>query len=203
MGMSAISSRKTVPPSAASSLPILRAYAPVKAPFSWPNSSLSSRPSGMPAQLMATNGLSARRLWEWMLRATSSLPVPLSPRISTVESVGAILRTRPSTERMAADGATTSGKSAWASMRPSASVTQFRAWAMGATASKSVARRRATGGGAGTKARVSRRKVSTGRKISHRMNSPHRKAAATSRPAVPSRGQSWPPATRTEERIRW
>jgi hypothetical protein len=64
---------------------------------------------GNPAQLMATNGLSARRLWEWMLRATSSLPVPLSPRISTVESVGAIFRTSPRIERSAGDGATMSG----------------------------------------------------------------------------------------------
>ena len=35
--------------------------APVNAPFSWPNSSLSSSVSGMAAQLMATNGLVARR----------------------------------------------------------------------------------------------------------------------------------------------
>ena len=40
--MSPISSRKTVPPSATSNLPFLRYCAPVKAPFSWPNSSLSS-----------------------------------------------------------------------------------------------------------------------------------------------------------------
>ena len=33
--------------------------APVKAPFSWPNSSLSSSVSGMAAQLIARNGLSA------------------------------------------------------------------------------------------------------------------------------------------------
>ena len=59
-GSSPISSRKTVPPSATSSLPFLVAIAPVKAPFSCPNNSLSSSASGMAAQLMATNGLPAR-----------------------------------------------------------------------------------------------------------------------------------------------
>ena len=39
------SSRKNVPPSASSSRPRLRSVAPVNAPFSWPNSSLSSRVS--------------------------------------------------------------------------------------------------------------------------------------------------------------
>ena len=35
------------------------------------------------------NGLLARRLLVWMKRAISSLPVPLSPMIKTVESVAA------------------------------------------------------------------------------------------------------------------
>ena len=66
------------------------AAAPVNDPFSWPNSSLSSRVSGSAAQLMATN-LPGRRLAEasWMARAICSLPVPVSPRISTVELVSA------------------------------------------------------------------------------------------------------------------
>jgi hypothetical protein len=38
----------------------LLAWAPVKAPFSWPNSVASSMFSGMAAQLMATKGCSAR-----------------------------------------------------------------------------------------------------------------------------------------------
>ena len=62
----------------------LRSRAPVKAPFSWPNSSLSSSVSGIAAQLTATNGLSRRGPVTWMARATSSLPVPVSPRMSTV-----------------------------------------------------------------------------------------------------------------------
>ena len=52
--MSAISSRKIVPPSASSTRPGFCFSAPVKAPFSWPNSSLSSSVSGMAAQLMRT-----------------------------------------------------------------------------------------------------------------------------------------------------
>ncbi len=66
----------------------------------------------MPAQLMATYGWVARRLWEWTLRAINSLPVPLSPRISTVESVGEIFNTSPKIARIAADGATMSGNNA-------------------------------------------------------------------------------------------
>ncbi|VTQ24748.1 Uncharacterised protein [Pseudomonas aeruginosa] len=78
-----------MPPSAASIRPTLRWCAPVKAPFSWPNSSDWIRCSGIAPQLIATNGLSARRDCRCRVRATSSLPVPLSPRISTGESVGA------------------------------------------------------------------------------------------------------------------
>ena len=81
-----------MPPSAVSSCPFFCAIAPVNAPFSCPKSSLSSSVSGIAAQLIATNGRSARRLLLWIARATSSLPVPLSPVISTVESLGA---TRP------------------------------------------------------------------------------------------------------------
>ena len=88
---SPISSSKTVPPSAISSLPFFCAIAPVNAPFSWPNSSLSSSVSASAAQLMATNGPPARRLLRWMARAISSLPVPLSPRIRTLELDGATL----------------------------------------------------------------------------------------------------------------
>jgi len=52
--ISAISSRKMVPPSASSTRPGFCFRAPVNAPFSWPNNSLSSRVSGMAAQLMRT-----------------------------------------------------------------------------------------------------------------------------------------------------
>ena len=88
-GRSPISSRKSVPRWASSNLPGLRAAAPVNAPFSWPKSSVSSRFSGIAAQLIATNGPSARGLSTCSARANSSLPVPLSPSRSTVASVAA------------------------------------------------------------------------------------------------------------------
>src|SRR5205823_5083760 len=58
-------------------------------PFSCPNSSLSRRPVGMAAQLSLTNVRPLRGLRSCRARAISSLPVPVSPRMSTVESVGA------------------------------------------------------------------------------------------------------------------
>src|SRR3984957_5859429 len=67
--------------------------APVNAPFSCPNSSLSSSPVGMAAQFIFTNVRSLRRLRSWMARAISSLPVPVSPSSSTVESLGATVST--------------------------------------------------------------------------------------------------------------
>ena len=63
--------------------------APVNAPFSWPNSSLSSSVSGIAAQLIGTYGCVARGLSWWIVCATSSLPVPDSPLTSTDASVGA------------------------------------------------------------------------------------------------------------------
>ena len=79
-----ISSRKIVPPSASANLPFLVVVAPVKAPRTWPNSSDSSSVSGMAAQLTLMSGMSRCALRSWMARATSSLPVPVSPVMSTV-----------------------------------------------------------------------------------------------------------------------
>ncbi len=87
IGMSPISSRNRVPPCASSNLPMPRAMAPVKAPFSWPNNSLSISSRGIAAMLRATNGLSLRRPKSCRARATSSLPVPDSPLTSAVMSV--------------------------------------------------------------------------------------------------------------------
>ena len=61
-GRSPISSRNSVPAPAISNLPARRSAAPVNAPRSWPNSSLSSRPCGMAEQLTATNGARRRAL---------------------------------------------------------------------------------------------------------------------------------------------
>ncbi len=61
----------------------------MKAPFSWPNSSVSSRFAGIAAQLMLTKGPSARLLATCCMRANLSLPVPDSPSSSTVVLVEA------------------------------------------------------------------------------------------------------------------
>ena len=101
-GISVISSRNSVPPSAAAKRPTLLATAPVKAPLTWPKSSDSISPSGMAPQLTETKGLSRRGLLKWMARATSSLPVPLSPVIITVDGLSAILRMVSKTSTMRA-----------------------------------------------------------------------------------------------------
>ena len=82
--MSPISSRNIVPLSASSNLPLFLSVAPVKAPFSWPNNSLSINSWGIAAQLTSTKGPSARRLFSCKILAAISLPVPLSPRSSTL-----------------------------------------------------------------------------------------------------------------------
>ena len=83
MGMLSISSRNSVPPLACSILPMRRLPAPVKAPASLPNISLSNKVSGKPPQLMATKWPLPRGLASCRHRAASSLPVPVSPWMST------------------------------------------------------------------------------------------------------------------------
>ena len=88
-GMVPTSSRNSVPLSACSMRPCREPTAPVKAPRTWPKSSASSSVSGIALQLMATNRCWRRGLLWWMARATISLPVPVSPVMSTVALVGA------------------------------------------------------------------------------------------------------------------
>ena len=78
----------------------------MKAPFSWPNSSEAISDGGMAPQLTDTNGREARGDRRWIARAISSLPVPVSPVISTVESVRATFATSartPAQRRRGAD----------------------------------------------------------------------------------------------------
>jgi len=63
--------------------------APVNDPFMWPNNSDSIKVSGRAEQLMATNGRRLRPDSSWTARAASSLPVPVSPVMSTLARVGA------------------------------------------------------------------------------------------------------------------
>jgi hypothetical protein len=90
-----------VPPSARANTPGRAACAPVKAPLTWPNSSLSSTPAASALQLTATNGWPTRSLCQWIARATSSLPVPDSPVISTVALLRAARRASSSAAVMA------------------------------------------------------------------------------------------------------
>lgn len=80
-GISPTSSRNSVPPSAASSSPSLLLVAPVNAPFSYPNSSLSSSVSDSAAQFRHMDGPDRRGDIRWMVLAITSLPTPVSPRI--------------------------------------------------------------------------------------------------------------------------
>ena len=73
-----------MPPSASWNMPSLSAIAPVNAPRRWPNSSDSISSSGIAPQLTAMNGAVARTPSLCSARATSSLPVPDSPVISTL-----------------------------------------------------------------------------------------------------------------------
>ena len=98
-GRSPISSRNSVPPSAASKRPIRRSRAPVKAPFSCPKSSDATSADGIAAQFTRMNAREDRGDRLWIALAISSFPVPVSPRINTVESVAATLSTAFSTFR--------------------------------------------------------------------------------------------------------
>ena len=89
------SSRQSVPPSATSKSPCLRSTAPVKAPFSWPNSSLCISSSESEAQSTTTNGFSRSGLAWCSRRAISSFPVPVSPEMSTLERLCAARSTAP------------------------------------------------------------------------------------------------------------
>ena len=70
-------------------------------PFSWPNSSDSINSAGTAAQFKVTNGPEARGLRSWIVRATSSLPVPVSPRMQTRDSLAATRSSCAITRRMA------------------------------------------------------------------------------------------------------
>ncbi|MCY1371819.1 hypothetical protein D9M69_589870 [compost metagenome] len=78
-----------MPPLANSNLPMRRFCAPVKAPGSWPNNSLSTTDSASAPALIATNGPLRRLDKSCSARATTSLPAPVSPRISTSALVAA------------------------------------------------------------------------------------------------------------------
>ena len=102
MGISEISSSNSVPPSAWRNRPSRSACAPVKAPFTEPNSSLSISSRGRAAQLILMILPLLRGLKAWMRSAITSLPVPLSPVMSTATSLGAMRSMVRTTSRMTA-----------------------------------------------------------------------------------------------------
>ena len=97
-----------MPPAAASNLPRRRCKAPVKAPFSWPKSSDAIRADGIAAQFTRMNAREARLDRLWIALAISSLPVPVSPDMRTVESVCATFPTCVKTRRRGSDDPTIS-----------------------------------------------------------------------------------------------
>src|SRR5437879_4848529 len=99
-GISPISSRKIVPPSAFSNRPTLSAMAPVNAPRRWPNNSDSISEGVSAVQLTVRSGLSRRGEYLWMARATNSFPVPDSLRTNTVVGAGATRATSSAISRI-------------------------------------------------------------------------------------------------------
>ena len=89
--MSPISSRKIVPPFAASNLPALSFTAEVNAPLTWPNNSLSINSEGIAAQLTSIKGAEFLKLFIWIWWATNSFPDPFGPCIKTFAFVKATL----------------------------------------------------------------------------------------------------------------
>ena len=83
-----------MPPCASSNSPGLAARASVNAPRTWPNSSSSTSEAEIAAQFTLMNGPLRRGPRRCTPSATSSFPLPLSPRISTVESAAAVRATR-------------------------------------------------------------------------------------------------------------
>ena len=82
----------------------------MNAPFSWPKSSLAMSSLGMAPVWTGTKGPWLRRLRLWRARATSSLPVPDSPTMSTGATVGATRSMRAKTSRIRAEPPTMPSK---------------------------------------------------------------------------------------------
>ena len=104
-----------MPPSACASRPNERRCAPVNAPRSWPNNSESMSVAGIAPQSTITKGFVRRPLSWCKVCASISLPVPLSPVMSTVVSVVATRRVRASSS--AIDGASNTNCVCWSAVR--------------------------------------------------------------------------------------
>ena len=94
---------KRVLSSASSNLPVRSVFASVKAPLTWPNSSLSNSVSDKPPIFTVIIACDARGETAWIARATRLFPVPFSPVIRTLASDGATRETISTTGRIAGD----------------------------------------------------------------------------------------------------
>ena len=185
-GTLAISSRNSVPPSASSKRPTRSVLASVKAPRTWPKSSLSNTVAARPPTLTVTSGLPARGEQACSSRATSPLPVPFSPVISTLASEGPTRSIISSTGCMARDCATKSVAPSPRSRRFSASRPRLlRSAAASASWLATIDSRRSLSHGFSTKSRAPRRIASTASSIV-----PHAVIATTGSSGARSRTRS-------------
>src|SRR6202008_5009540 len=91
-----------LPLSARSNRPFFGYTAPVNAPLTWLNSVDSRRSGGRLPEFTVTNERLAGDELAWMARATSYLPVPLSPWMRIVDRLGAAWMIRSNTWRICA-----------------------------------------------------------------------------------------------------
>ena len=162
-GTFAISSRNSVPPSASSKRPTRSDFASVKAPLTWPKSSLSKTPSESPPAFTTTRGLPARGETRCTAWATVPFPDPFSPGDEDVGVGGADARSIMSRiGRMAGASAMRRGPSSPRRARFSASsrCPRRRARASSAWVAR-IESRRAFSQGFCTKSRAPRRMAST------------------------------------------
>jgi hypothetical protein len=94
LSSSPTSSRKSVPPLATSKSPLRLVSAPVNEPLAVAEELALDEVLGQGAAVDRDEGVARPRLLSWRLRAISSLPVPVSPRIMTLASVGAMVSIR-------------------------------------------------------------------------------------------------------------
>ena len=106
-----------MPSWASSKRPGRSAVAPVKAPLRVTEQLALEQLLGMAAQLIAVKPRSGRGLMRWIARASTSLPVPLSPVISTVVVWRATRLASSSRSRMARLSATTRSRTTSAPRR--------------------------------------------------------------------------------------
>ena len=194
-GTFAISSRNRVPPSASSNRPTRSARASVKAPRTWPNSSLSNTVSETPPAFTVTIGRAARGDSAWIACATSPLPVPFSPVIRTFASDGAVRSMSSRTGLIAGERAIRGGAPSKLRRAAPSSWRPRRNARLSSTCVRTMASSRALSHGFCTKSRAPRRIASTAMStLAHAVSTMtgsvgSGRAAAPAGPALPVRSR--------------